>query len=192
MLQCLFYPCTCDQHFKVAWFTQKLQDFRTLPYVGTTARPHLQLSKQGPLLPVVLHLGRWLQQIALQVFPIQHILSMTCHEPVKKFVKLFYAHFWKRTLCLEDVKTFMKLSKCLAIIWSHQKKVMDANLATEIWSLLSVRWTLNYSSIFWKCHNLWHFDMPVSSQAQCFYELHHCANKAKLVVFVYSRAHCGK
>ena len=72
------------------------------------------------------------------------------------------------------------------------KKVMDANLATEIWFLLSVRWTLKYSSIFWKCHNLWHFDMPLSSEAQCFYELHHCANKVKLVVFVYSRAHCGK
>ena len=97
--------------------TSGLQDID----IDTSARPHLQLCEQGPLLSVVLHLGRWLQQIALQVFPVQHILSMACHDPVKKFVKLFYAHFWKRTLCLQDM-TFVKLSKCLAIIWRHQKK----------------------------------------------------------------------
>ena len=150
MLQCLFYPCTCDQHFKVAWFTQKLQDFRTLPYVGTTARPHLQLSKQGPLLSVVLHLGRWLQQIALQVFPIQHILSMTCHDPIKKFVKLFYAHFWKRTLTVSRrCDNFYETLQMPCSDMTSPKKVMDANLATEIWSLLSVRWTFKYYSIFW-------------------------------------------
>ena len=101
------------KNFKSKW----LQDIA----IYTTARPDLQLSKQGPLLSVVLHLVRRLQQVALQVFPIQHILSMACHDPVKKFVKLFYAHFWKRTLCLQDM-TFVKLSKCLAIIWRHQKK----------------------------------------------------------------------
>ena len=41
MLQCPFYPCTRDQHFEVAWFTQKLQDFRTL----TPEQDHTSISR---------------------------------------------------------------------------------------------------------------------------------------------------
>ena len=139
--------------------TSRLQD------IDTRARPHLHLSEQGPLLPMVLHLGRWLQQVALQGFPIQHILSMTCHDPVKKFVKLFYAHFWKRTLCLEDVTKFMKLSNYLSCNYmTSPKKVRYANLATEIWFLLNRPLNPQIFFNFLKVSQPLIFWIPVSSK----------------------------
>ena len=130
--------------------TSGLQDID----IDTRARPHLQLCEQGPLFPVVLHLCRWLQQIAVQVFPVQHILSMACHDPVKKFVKLLYAHFWKRKLCLEDVTRFYETLQMPCNYMTSPKKVRYANLATEIWFLLNPQIFFN----FWKCHYLWYFE----------------------------------